>query len=125
MVVVAKPGGVPLAGRARLRPVLARLRVRRSEIPDVRRHEPDGQCPEDVQIVHSGLWADERYWREIKPLPFDPTNKRPMPTAGVACADAPALAPPRRSDQEVARESLARCWSAARASAGRREGRRR
>src|SRR5215470_19108483 len=42
VVVVAKPAGGPLAGRARLRPVLARLRVRRAEIPDVRLHEPDG-----------------------------------------------------------------------------------
>ena len=53
VVVVAKPAGGPLADRARLRPVLARLRVRRAEIPDVRltrrirscrsnRHDRDG-----------------------------------------------------------------------------------
>jgi hypothetical protein len=35
VVVLAKPGGGPLADRARLRPVLARSRVRRAEIPDV------------------------------------------------------------------------------------------
>src|SRR5262245_54164317 len=52
MVVVAKPGGVPLAGRARLRPVHAGLRVRRAAIPDVRLPVPDGygqvgvQCPD-------------------------------------------------------------------------------
>src|SRR6266567_1288882 len=39
MVVVAKPAGGPLAGRTRLRPVLARLRGRRAEIPAVRQHE--------------------------------------------------------------------------------------
>ena len=33
----------PLAGRARLRPVLAGLRVRRAESPDVRSHEPGGE----------------------------------------------------------------------------------
>jgi len=42
VVVVAKPAGGPLAGRARLRPVFARLRGRRAEIPAVRLHEPDG-----------------------------------------------------------------------------------
>ena len=42
VVVVAKPAGGPLAGRARLRPVRARLRGRRAEIPAVRLHEPDG-----------------------------------------------------------------------------------
>ena len=42
VVVVAKPGGGPLADRARLRPVLAGLRVRRAEIPAVRLHWPDG-----------------------------------------------------------------------------------
>src|SRR5438132_7789519 len=42
VVVVAKPGGGPLADRARLRPILARLRVRRAEIPAVRLHESDG-----------------------------------------------------------------------------------
>jgi hypothetical protein len=31
----------PLADRARLRPVLARLRVRRAEIPAVRLYQPD------------------------------------------------------------------------------------
>src|ERR1700722_10178825 len=36
-MVAAKPAGGPLADRARLRPVHARLRVRRAEIPDVRR----------------------------------------------------------------------------------------
>ena len=42
VVVAAKPAGRPLAGRARLRPDLARLRDRRAEIPAVRLHEPDG-----------------------------------------------------------------------------------
>ena len=36
VVVVAQPVGDPLARRARLRPVSARLRGRRAEIPDVR-----------------------------------------------------------------------------------------
>jgi len=35
VVVVAKPGGGPPAGRARLRPLRARLRVRRAETPGV------------------------------------------------------------------------------------------
>jgi len=35
VVVVAKPAGGPLADRARLRPILARVRVRRAEIPAV------------------------------------------------------------------------------------------
>jgi hypothetical protein len=39
VVVVAKPAGGPLADRARLRPILARLRVRRAEIPAVKLHE--------------------------------------------------------------------------------------
>jgi aminoglycoside phosphotransferase len=38
VVVVAMPGSGPMADRARLRPVLARLRVRRAEIPTVRLH---------------------------------------------------------------------------------------
>ena len=37
VVVVAKPAGGPLADRARLRPLLARLRVRRAQIPAVMR----------------------------------------------------------------------------------------
>ena len=39
VVVVAKPAGGPLADRARLRPILARVRVRRAEIPAVRLHK--------------------------------------------------------------------------------------
>src|SRR2546430_6879797 len=42
VVVAAKPVGGPVAGRARLRPVLARQRGRCAEIPDVTLHEPDG-----------------------------------------------------------------------------------
>jgi hypothetical protein len=42
MVVAAERAGSPLADRARLRPVLARLRVRCAEIQAVRLHEPDG-----------------------------------------------------------------------------------
>jgi hypothetical protein len=38
VVVAAKPAGGPLADRARLRPILARLRVRRAEIQAVRPH---------------------------------------------------------------------------------------
>ena len=41
MVVVAESGGGPLADRARLRPVLARSRVRRAEVHDVRLHQPE------------------------------------------------------------------------------------
>ena len=41
VVVAAKPVRGPLAGRARLRPVHARLRGQRAEVPDVSLHEPD------------------------------------------------------------------------------------
>jgi hypothetical protein len=50
----AKPPGSPLAGRARLRPGLARLRGRRAEIPAVRLHEPDGYQFEALPV--RGLW---------------------------------------------------------------------
>ena len=40
VVVPAKPAGGPLADRARLRPIHARLRVRRAEIPAVRLRDP-------------------------------------------------------------------------------------
>src|SRR6266851_7929259 len=42
VVVIAKSASGPLAGRARFRPVLARLRGRRAEIPAVRLPEADG-----------------------------------------------------------------------------------
>jgi hypothetical protein len=49
-VVVAKPAGGPLADRARLRPILARLRVRRPEIPAMRLHEFDGyECRSRIE----------------------------------------------------------------------------
>jgi hypothetical protein len=61
VVVAAKPAGGPLAGRARLRPVLARLRVRRAEIPDVRLHRVfvRRQDPDDLATRWRYAGADE------------------------------------------------------------------
>src|SRR6516225_11091294 len=64
MVVVAKPGGGPLADRARLRSVLTRLRVRRTEIPALRLE--DGR--RSMRQTNSGLG--------LGPVGVDPPQTR-------------------------------------------------
>ena len=67
VVVVAKPAGDPLAGRARLRPVLARLRGRRAEIPAVRLHEPDGyECRFAALMAVPSARRDRRRVRGVR-----------------------------------------------------------
>ena len=54
VVVAAKPAGGPLADRARLRPVLAGLRVRRAEVPAVKLYEPDSyECRSAASTLDS------------------------------------------------------------------------
>ena len=52
LVVVAKPAGGPLAGRARLRPARGDARGRRAAIPAVRLHEPDAyECRSATSVT--------------------------------------------------------------------------
>ena len=69
VVVVAKPARGPLADRARLRPILARLRVRRAEIPAVRLHEQ--RALQTHRHAMFALDGSQINWRPVAHLPTE------------------------------------------------------
>src|SRR4029434_7832396 len=69
VVVAAKPAGGPLADRARLRPILARLRVRRAEIPAVRLHEQ--RALQTHRHAMFALDVPQINWRPVAHLPTE------------------------------------------------------
>ena len=112
VVVVAKPAGGPLADRARLRPVLARLRVRRAEIPAVKLHEQRA-----LQTYRHAMFARDSPKRGSRHSAFRRAARRQSDRGPRPGSD------PDADEMNLLAASGALCWAAGMAASTGRGGR--